>query len=125
MSTLLEFGMDVGGRNAYAPDPCTNLFSSTMTNGVAASVTVPKDCLSWIVSFSYEPGSAIWVDFSGATARLPTNNTFTSTTSELNPGARSIRTFENDGTTQNTISLITADANAGVSVSFYALPTGQ
>lgn len=128
MSTLLEFGTDIGGRNAYAPQPCTNLYSSTLTANTAASIQVPVEAIgvySWVVSFSYEPGSAVWVDFTGATAAIPAGATFAKTTSELNPGARFIKTFKNDGITQNSISLITAGTSVDVGVSFYALPKGQ
>src|ERR1017187_1839468 len=99
MSTLLEFGTDIGGRNAYAPQPCTNLYSATLVNGAASSITLPKSSLGWIVSFSYQPGTDVWVDFTGTTAAIPVGGTFAATTSELNPGARLVYTFKNDQTT--------------------------
>lgn len=122
MSTQLEFYCDNGGRNAYAPFPSTNMFSATLVNGAAASVTVPKSNVpGWIVSFSYAPGSVVWVDFTGATAAVPAGATFAASTSELNPGARYIKTYKADGTTANTFSLITSNATADVSVAFYAV----
>ena len=125
MSTLLEFGTDVGGRNAYAPQPCTNNYSATLVNGAASSITLPKSSKDWIVSFSYQPGTVVWVDFTGATAAIPVGATFAASTSELNPGARFLATYKTDGTTANTISLITSDATADVCVSLYSLQLGS
>lgn len=121
MSTLLEFGRDVQGYNAYAPQPSTNIYSATLVNGAASSITLPKNLPEWIVSFSAQPGTNIWVDFTGATAAVPVGGTFATSTSELNPGARFVATFANDGTTAKTISVITDNATADVSIALYGV----
>jgi hypothetical protein len=114
MSTLLNFGRDVQGYNAYAPATSTDKFSATLVDGVAATVTTPSNYKEWIVSFSFQPGTNVWVDFSGAAAAIPVGSTFASTTAELNPGTRTVQ----KGTT---ISLITDNTTADVGVSFYAV----
>lgn len=128
MSTTLIFGRDGQGYNAYAPYPSTDKFSATLTSGSAATVNVPQNASTWIVAFSYQPGTNVWVDFSGATAVIPAGATFAATTSELNPGARSInKQYYNSSAvlTNSTISLITDNTTADVSISFFALPVGQ
>jgi hypothetical protein len=119
MSTKLNLYTDIGGRAVYAPAPSTNIFTATLVNGSAQTITLPASKKIWTVSFSYQPGSSVWVDFSGATAASPAGSTFAASTSELNPGARTLYTFKNDGITQNTISLLTTNATTGVSVALY------
>lgn len=121
MSTKLNFGRDVQGYNAYAPVPSTNIYSATLVNGAAASITLPTSQSVWIVAFSYQPGTNVFVDFTGATAAIPAGGTFAATTSELNPGARMVSSLRNDGVTASTISLLTNTATAEVTVSLYAI----
>ncbi len=114
MSTLLNFGRDAQGANAYAPPPATDMFSATLVAGAASSITVPSNHQTWIAVFSSEPAADIWVDFSGATAAVPAGSTFASTTSELNPAARMVQAG-------STISLITDTSTADVGVMLYAI----
>src|SRR5271167_5032776 len=114
MSTLLNFGRDVQGMNAYAPEPSTDGFSATLVNGAASTITVPSNYKNWIVSISPEPGTNIWVDFSGATAAIPSGGTFAATTSRLNPGPRTVQGG-------STFSVITDNATADVGVELYAV----
>lgn len=128
MSTTLNFGRDAQGYNAYAPYPSTDKFSATLTTGTPSTINVPQNANSWIVSFSIQPGANVWVDFTGATAIVPVGGTFAATTSELNPGARTVnKQYYNSSAvlTNSTISLVTDTATADVGVSFFALPVGQ
>ncbi|TAL08497.1 MAG: hypothetical protein EPO02_12745 [Nitrospirae bacterium] len=120
MSTKLNFARDVQGYNAFAPPVSTNMFSATLAAGGNASITLPVNALSWIVAFSYQPGSDIWVRFNG-TAAAPAGATFAATTSELNPGVRVVSAFKADGTTAATINILNnGAASADVWVGLYA-----
>ncbi len=104
----LQFGRDLGGYNAYAPQPSNNKWSATLTDGDATSITVPSTAAVWIVSFRYYPND-VWVDTTGATAAIPVGNTLASTTSELNPASLTLLAGAN-------ISMITGQTSADVSV---------
>ncbi len=115
MSTVANFNRDVTGAVAYAPMPSTDVYNATITNGAATHITVPANFEYWIVAFSYQPGTAVWVDFTGATSAVPSGATLASSTSTLNPGARTVKAG-------STISIITAATTANVSVEFYSTP---
>jgi len=120
MSTKLNFARDVQGYNSYAPSPSTNMFSATLASGGNATITLPTNALTWIVAFSYQPGSNLWVRVNGSAA-APAGATFAATTSELNPGARLIPAFKPDGITANTINILNNGASsADVWVGLYA-----
>lgn len=108
MSTILQFGRDSQGYNAYAPYPSNVKYSATITNGSATSITVPSSHTLWVVSFRYYPND-VWVDVSGSTAAIPVGATLASTTSELNPSSLTLKA----GTV---ISIITAQTTADVSI---------
>ena len=120
MSNELHFGRDDQGYNAFAPYPSSLSFSATLVNGAADTVTVPQNASRYIVSFSYQPGASVFVDFTGATAAVPAGGTFSATTSELNPSSRSINALLPDGSVK-TFSLITSSASASVTVTFYVV----
>ncbi len=120
MSTILHFARDDQAYNAYAPQPSTNIYSATLVNGADSFITMPLSQPEWIVSFSYQPGTNVFVDFTGQTASDPAGATFASATSELNPGARLIKSTMSDGVTASTISFVTNNASAEVTVSLYA-----
>lgn len=108
MSTLLQFGRDVQGYNAYAPQPSKDKFSATLTNGRATSTIVPSNASVWVVSFRYYPND-VWVDVTGATAVIPSGATLATTTSELNPASLELVAGTN-------ISVITAQTSADISI---------
>lgn len=115
MSTeLLSFGRDVQGYNAFAPRTSGNKYSATITNGSETHITVPSNVPNWIVVFSYQPGSNVWVDLTGGTAIIPVGATLASTTSELNPAARTI-------VAGSKISMITDNTSVDIGVSLYAV----
>lgn len=113
MTTKLNFGRDVQGMNAYAPEFATNHYSASLANGDEEKLTVPSNFSEWIVAFSFQPGTNVWVA-NNATAEVPAGTTFVSTSSELNPGARKV--FAGD-----ILSFITNNATADVGVSLYAI----
>lgn len=113
MSTLLNFGRDVQGLNAYAPSFSQNKFSATLTNGAEEKLTVPSNYESWIAAFSFEPGANVWVS-NNQTSEIPAGATFLSTTSELNPGSRKVSAGD-------VLSFITDNTTADVGVSLYAV----
>lgn len=90
MTNLLNFGRDVQGYNAYAPQDASFKRSATLLAGGASSFTIPNSYPVWIVAFSPQPGANVWVDFSGSTAAIPVGATFAATTSSLNPGQRTV-----------------------------------
>jgi|ERR1700741_2616448 len=114
MSTVLNFGRDVQGYNAYAPQDSTNKWSATLAAGAATSITVPSNYPVWIVAFSPQPGTNIWVDFTGATAASPVGGTLASTTSSLNPGQRTVLAGTN-------ISVITDNTTADIGIELWAV----
>lgn len=113
MSTQLAFGRDSAGYNAYAPQFASDNYSATLANAAEEKITVPSNHAVWVASFSYEPGANVWVAVN-ATAAIPAGGTFASTTSTLNPGARTV--YAGD-----VLHLITDDTTADVGVTFYAI----
>lgn len=120
MSTQLNFGRDSQGYNAYAPKFPTDIFTATLTNGSAQSITLPQNHSVWVMSVSVQPGGEVWVR-EGGTAAIPAGGSFASATSELNPGPRMINALKQDGITANTVGFITPNTTCDVEVSFYAV----
>lgn len=112
-SPLLNFGRDAQGYNAYAPEFAPVHFSATLASATPASFTVTGDYKTYIVSFSYQPGTSNWVALN-TTATIPVGGTFASTASELNPGARWVSQGD-------VISLVTHNTTADVGVSIYGV----
>jgi hypothetical protein len=114
MSTILNFGRDVQGYNAYAPMDSKDKFRAVLVAGTATSITVPSNYPVWIVAFSPQPGADVWVDFSGATATIPSGGTLTSTTTSLNPGQRTVLAG-------STISVIASNTNAEIGIELWSV----
>jgi hypothetical protein len=111
MTTKLSFGRDVQGYNAFAPAFADDAFSANLdASGGIDSITVPANFQNWIVSFSYQPGADIWVALN-ATAAAPVGDTFAATTSELNPGSRTVKANDvisllNNGSTDADVGIL-------------------
>jgi hypothetical protein len=118
MSTQLLFAKDKAGYNSFAPSPAADKYSTTLASGGNATLTLPTNANSWVVSFSFQPGSDIWVAYNG-TAAAPAGATFATTTSELLPGARLLPALQNNGTSATTINLLnngTGAADIGITL---------
>lgn len=109
MSTPLNFGRDENAYNAYAPYTSSNKYSATLAASTVTSITLPTSAPAWIVGFSIQPGASVWVNVTGVTAAVPASGALASTTSELNPGQRTVLGG-------GTISMITANTTADVGV---------
>ncbi len=123
MTIQLNFGRDVQGFNAYAPYPSDLKYSVTIASGGNATLTLPTNVAKWIVNFSLSPGSDCWVAYQGATAAAPAGGTFAATTSELNPGQRSLNsTYISGGViTANTINIFNNGTGASdIGIVLYA-----
>lgn len=121
MSTVANFNTDVAGHVAYAPMPSQDVYNATLATGTATTITIPAKYDYWIAAFSYQPGTDVWVDFTGKTAAVPTGGTLAAATATLNPGTRMVKsTFP--GGAPATISMITNSTTADVSVEFYSVP---
>jgi len=84
MSTLLNFGRDVQGLNAYAPQFPVDLYSVTLPSDTGSQFNIPTNSQRFIAVFSYQPGAVIWVCINGI-SEPPMSGTFTTTNSELMP----------------------------------------
>ena len=113
MTTVLDFGRDSQGYNAFAPRFATDKFSATLVNGVEETFTVPSNFAKWIMSISPDSGGNVWVA-RNQTAAIPAGGTFASTTSEQNPGPRLV--FAGD-----VIHVITNQATCDTGVILYAV----
>ncbi len=113
MTTVLNFGRDVQGYNAYAPPFSTDKFSATIANGVEQTFTVPSNYKTWIVSIVPNSGGNIFVA-RNQTAAIPAGATFAATNSEQNPGPRTV--YAGD-----VIHVITDDTSVDVSAILYAV----
>lgn len=119
--TQLNFARDVQGFNAFAPSPSDKLFSVTVASSGNATITLPTSSPRWIVSFSYQQGSNVWVAY-GANAAVPAGATFASTESELLPGSRVLNSTNSDGTAATINLLNNGTASADIGVVLYASP---
>ena len=116
MSTLLDFGNDQRGYNAYAPQTAQDKWNVTLSANTATSITVPSNYQVWIAAFSIQPGATVWADLTGVTAAVPASSSLSKCTAELNPAARTVYAGQE-------ISLITANTTADVGISLYAVST--
>jgi hypothetical protein len=111
----LNFARDVQGFNTFAANAADLLMSATLASASHDSFTVPSNFQNWIVSFSFQPGSEVWVSING-TAAAPAGATFAATDSELLPGSR----FVQAGDEIDVLNSGAGDADVGVQL--YAIP---
>lgn len=124
MSTKLNFGRDIQGYNAYAPPPASDKYSVVLAAGGNATLTLPTNSPYWIISFSFQPGSDVWVAYNG-NAAAPAGATFATTTSELLPGSRTLQSTNttSSGTVATTINMLNnGTGTADIGVILYASP---
>lgn len=115
--TQLSFSKDNQGLNTYGVEQPVLKYSSTLTNGANASITIPSSNEVWIMGISYQPGTSTFVSVNG-TAAFPVGATFATTDSELNPPVRKVLAAD-------VVDFITASATAYVTVSLWELPIGN
>lgn len=118
MSTKFLMTRDIGGYNGFGIKPTYDIQGCSLAANTAQTFTVPDNYSNWIAIFSYTPGATFFVDFSGATATVPTG-TVGAVTTVLNPSGRAL-----DG--GSTFSVITPDGtNPYITVEYQIIPPYQ
>lgn len=110
--TMLNFGRDVQGYNAYAPAFSVDNKSTILSANIEQHFTVPSDFENWIAVFSFEPGTSVWVA-NNQTSNVPSAS-FADTFSQLNPAARLVNAGD-------VLSFISPDTTASIGISLYAV----
>lgn len=116
--TIFSMSRDVQGQNAFAPSFSDLNKGVNLAVGAEQHFTVPAltdatQFKNWLVIFSIEPGSNVFVDNIGTASAF--SGTLDITTSVLNPAARIVKPG-------SVISLITPDTTAYCGISFYLSP---
>jgi hypothetical protein len=115
MSTILNFGRDNQGYNAYAPQFPTDIWTATLAASTAESFTVPKTHAVFIMYVRIEPAGWCWVSRTG-TAAVPAGGTFATSASELIAGTIEYKRLVYAA---DVISFITPNTTCDISVSLY------
>lgn len=116
MTTKLNFGRDIQGYNAFAPQFSDYIVSATLAQSTDTSTTVPSDSNCYIAVFEPSAGATIYVAVN-ETAQVPAGASFSQTTSECNPAARQV--YAGD-----VLHFITPDIGSSINVAFYSNSTG-
>lgn len=117
----LNFARDVQGFNTFAAPKSDNKYSAAILAAGNATITLPTNVERWIVSFSFQPGSDVWVAYN-ANAAAPAGATFAATSSELLPGSRVFDSKKADGTAATINLLNNGTSTADIGVVLYASP---
>ena len=117
----LNFARDVQGFNTFAAPQSENKYSAAILAAGNATLTLPTNVERWIVSFSFQPGSNVWVAYN-ANAAAPAGATFASSGSELLPGSRVFNSKKQDGTAATINFLNNGSVSADIGVVLYASP---
>lgn len=115
MSMQLEFGRDLQGFNAYAPQFPTDIYTATLAASTAKSVTVPSSAPVWVMYIRMEPTGWAWVSRT-TTAAVPAGSSFASSQSDLAVGTIEFKRTVFAG---DVISLITPNTTLNIIVEFY------
>lgn len=108
---------DINGYNGFGLRPSNLIWTAALVANAATSITVPSYFERYVVIFSIEPGSNVWVAYNH-TAAVPVGSTLAAANSELNPTARQVSSGDS-------ISVITPDTVANISIALYYLPNLQ
>lgn len=115
-TTMLNFGRDVQGFNAYAPSFPTDIYTATLAAGTPSSVTVPGKAPVYIMYVRVQPNGWCWCSRTG-TAAVPAGGTLTAAASELIAGTIEYKRTVYAG---DIISFITANTTCDIEVAFFA-----
>lgn len=123
VSTPFSMTRDINGSNGFGIQFAVDNYSATLSATTDTTLACPSTSSlggassqthnKFLAIFSYTPGASVWVA-NNATAAVPAEATFASTTSTLNPSARQVQAGD-------TLHFYTADTGASVGVTFYAL----
>jgi len=105
---------DINGYNGFGLRPSTLIWNATLVANSATSFVVPSYFEYYLAIFSIEPGSNVWVSYT-TTAAVPAGSTLAAANSELVPTARQV-------SAATSISVITPDTLANISIALYYLP---
>ena len=108
---------DINGYNGFGLPFSINKYSANIVQNTDTTQTVPSYAPYYVVIFSYQAGSNVWVA-NGSSAAKPAGSTFAAVSSELNPVARYVKAGD-------VLHFITGDTSALVGMSFYALPSSR
>lgn len=120
MAGLNKFRLsrDINGYPSVGvPQPSVGFTATLTTGGGEDSITVPSSADNWVAKLHYEPATTVLVAVN-ATAALPAGATFAASTSMVNPPELIVNAGD-------TISAITGDATADVSISLYPVNNNQ
>jgi len=112
---MLNFARDVQGFNTFAPGVPDLMLSATLAAAGSDDFTVPSNFENWIVSFSFQPGSSVWVSVN-ETAAAPAGATFAATDSEYLPGSRHVKAGDVIDLLNN------GPGTADIGIMLYAIP---
>lgn len=115
MTIQLNFGRDVQGMNAYAPQMSDIMYSCGLASADDDYITVPESNDNWIAVFSYQPGGTIWVSVND-TAAPPASGSFSSTTSFLLPSQLKVKKSDEISFYNN------SSTDQDIGVALYAVP---
>ena len=114
MANRFSLNRDINGAYSQGlPAPSVNYNATLTTGGGATNFTVPSSSSVWIARFGYEESASVLVAIN-VTAAIPAGATLAASASMVRPAELLVKAAD-------TISMVSADATADVSVSLYPL----